>query len=1041
MIKKLVITMVLLIMTFSVSVQTQAFASDKLNDVFVLFENGIKLQNSDSQHIKSIAAFNSTYCDYLSSRLERIDSRIKVVEKYDAVLFGVFAQIPQSMLATVKRQWFVKTITSSNEYEPTGADQSNAELVNASPLYSLQDEKNQSIAGKGIVVGIIDSGIDYRHPDLGAGKYGELGKVIGGMNFISKSETPIDDDNLGHGTAIAGIIACDTKSLYPGVAPAALLRSYKVFNNIKKNVSEDIVVSALNQAVKDGCQVINISLSSPGTGDQTALAKAAQQAADAGFIVVGSAGDYGSFNSSATGSGPVGGAGIAEKAICVGASDIRKGCQITVVGKNRTFTAMLSKPQMDFPEPQMEIVDGGYGTLDEIASLTLRNKYILFKRGPEVGESIPYVQKILSAKRKGASGVIIWNNVPGELVQMDLGFNKETGEALTDKDLVPSCFISYSDGLFLQSQIKTSSTQIKISQTKITSVSKFSSMGPTQSMAFKPDLCAPGIGINAPMSMNPATPSVPKYTTSFAGTSASTALVSGACSLLKQLKPSWSPTDIKLALMNTATVMTNPHSGEPSSFLIQGAGSIDVTAAANTPAFISPGGIVFTGTNKTAKLTIKGATSANLSISTKIFEGMSKFIKLDSFVPSVSVSKDKEESITITAEFDAANLPMNAQGIIYFESNGAKLHVPVVFWKEYAATAPKPVLSANYDNNVFDYTKPDKKMTFTFSVGYGDRNDTKPMRYLVSKTKDDETSKFNKLTSLNIDLVDGNGDTWVTIKRFESIEYGSYSFNWDGYDSEGLSKVPNGQFRVKLVQVETVPVKGSTNKTIAESNLMMKGMIKILGSDIPQPPQIFMTVKPLVPSENQKFVIDVYVTNAKDIGLIKGDIVYPGEEVNILDVKSGNFLGNDGAAFESDIYIQDKTDEKGTSIGKISFSQKRSNDKGADGWGIIARIIAQCPKSGNPEITFRNQGLYDSKGEWVNHMASPLILEITTDEPLIGDLNFDGVVDISDIFVFTQSYGLTRNDPDFNILADFNNDGIVDGNDYDILRKNLGKRN
>ncbi|NTU61797.1 MAG: S8 family serine peptidase, partial [Caldiserica bacterium] len=506
-------------------------------------------------------------------------------------------------------------------------------------------------------------GIDYRHPDLGAGKYGDLGKVVGGMNFISKSDTPIDDDNLGHGTAIAGIIACDTKSQYPGVAPAALLRSYKVFNNIKKNVAEDVVVSALNQAVKDGCQVINISLSSPGTGDQTALAKAAQQAVEAGFVVVGSAGDYGSFNTSATGSGPVGGAGISEKAICVGASDIRKGCQINIAGKNKSFTAMHAKPQMDFPEQQMEIVDGGYGTLDEISSLTLRNKYILFKRGPEVGESIPYVQKILSAKRKGASGVVIWNNMPGELVQMDLGFNKETGEALTEKDLVPSCFVSYSDGLFLQSQIKASSTQIKISPTKIMGISKFSSMGPTQSMAFKPDLCAPGIGINAPMSMNPSTPNVAKYTTSFAGTSASTALVSGACSLLKQLKPSWSPTDIKLALMNTATVMVNPNSGQPSSFLIQGAGSVDVAAAANTPAFISPGGIIFSGTYKTAKLKIKGTTSTSLSISVKIFEGMDKFVKLDAFVPSVTVSKDKEETITITADFDPTSLPMNALGI------------------------------------------------------------------------------------------------------------------------------------------------------------------------------------------------------------------------------------------------------------------------------------------------------------------------------------------------------------------------------------------
>ena len=117
----------------------------------------------------------------------------------------------------------------------------------------------------------------------------------------------------------------------------------------------------------------------------------------------------------------------------------------------RPVTGMSSIPYMDFGEPSLEIVDGGYGTLDELASLTLRGKYVLMKRGPEVGESISYIQKILNAKRRGATGAIIWNNVPGELVQMDLTFNKETGESLSEKDLIPSCFVNYSDGYLLKS--------------------------------------------------------------------------------------------------------------------------------------------------------------------------------------------------------------------------------------------------------------------------------------------------------------------------------------------------------------------------------------------------------------------------------------------------------------------------------------------------------------------------------------------------------------------------------------------------------------
>ena len=194
---------------------------------------------------------------------------------------------------------FIESISNPSQLEPAAVI-TTAELVNAPPLYSIQDEKNQFITGKGIVVGVIDSGIDYRHPDLGGGKFGDTGKVIGGTNFLSKTDPPLDDDNIGHGTAVAGLIACDSKTKYPGIAPGASLRSYKVFNNIKKTVSEDTVVAALNQAVKDGCQVINISLSSPGTGDQSALAKAAQTSTNSGFVVVGAAGDFGASHSATT---------------------------------------------------------------------------------------------------------------------------------------------------------------------------------------------------------------------------------------------------------------------------------------------------------------------------------------------------------------------------------------------------------------------------------------------------------------------------------------------------------------------------------------------------------------------------------------------------------------------------------------------------------------------------------------------------------------------------------------------------------------------
>lgn len=1038
--RKLVFMAIVIMMVVPFFASTTRTNPSGFDGVIVVFRHGGSLTNNDRQTLDSISRDNTAFLRYAKGTLSNICPEIIFKQEIDTVMCAVSVDVPVDSVSRIARLPFVQSVNGISSLEPAGTTE-NADLINATPLYSLQDEKSQSITGTGIVVGVIDSGIDYRHPDLGAGKYGELGKVIGGTNFLSKNDPPIDDDNLGHGTAIAGLISCDSKTKYPGVAPNSRLRSYKVYNNIKQKVAEDLVVSALNQAVKDGCQVVNISLSSPGTGDKSALSQAAESATNSGVVVVGAAGDFGCQNTSTTGA-PVGGSGVGQKSICVGSSDMRAGFAFTVAGKNTVVYGMAPTPYIDFGDLNLEIVDGGYGTLDELASLTLRGKYILLKRGPETGESISYVQKVLNAKRRGATGVLIWNNQPGELYKMDLGFNKETGESLSDKDLAPSAFISYSDGLYLSGLIKAAATQIKPSKTTITGIARFSAMGPTDNLTFKPDFCAPGLGLSTTMSMNPTSLNVPKYTNTFSGTSASAALVSGAAALIKQYRPTWSADDIRLALMNTSTVIMNQNSKQPSSFLIQGAGQINVAAAANTPAVISPGGIIFTTNTKEVVLNIKGMDSADLQISTKVFDGLDEKIKLTTSATAKSVSKGRDSTLIVNAEFDPDALDMNAQGIVYLESQMVKLHIPVVFWKEFSGASSRPIKTASYNSNMFDYTKPDKKVTFQFTIANGDKFEHKPMKYTVGKaSSEDEAAKYNNLTNLDIDLVDGNGDTWVTIKRFENLEIGYYKFDWEGLDSEMLSKVPNGTYQIKLVQFETVGVKGSTNKTVSETSLALKGSIKVIGSDIPQPPQLFMVCKPVTPSENQMFVVDVYITNAKDVGLVSGEIVYPADEVTVLEAKAKDFLGNDGSAFESDLYIEPRLDEKGKPIGKIVFKQKRSSDTGASGWGLIASFIAKCDKSGNPEVTFRNQSLYDSKGNWIQHMASPLILEITTEEPLVGDLNFDGMVDMTDIFVFSQSFGLTRADKNFNILADFNNDGIVDGKDYDILRKNLGKRN
>ncbi|KAI8055188.1 peptidase S8/S53 domain-containing protein, partial [Syncephalis plumigaleata] len=90
--------------------------------------------------------------------------------------------------------------------------------------------------GTGYKIGIIDSGVDYLHPDLG-GCFGAGCKIAYGYDFVGDAYTgmneprpdadPMDECN-GHGTHVAGIIGASS-SIAPGVAPGATLGAYRVF--------------------------------------------------------------------------------------------------------------------------------------------------------------------------------------------------------------------------------------------------------------------------------------------------------------------------------------------------------------------------------------------------------------------------------------------------------------------------------------------------------------------------------------------------------------------------------------------------------------------------------------------------------------------------------------------------------------------------------------------------------------------------------------------------------------------------------------------
>jgi MYXO-CTERM domain-containing protein len=140
--------------------------------------------------------------------------------------------------------------------------------------------------GAGVKVGIIDSGIDYTHPDLSA-------NYAGGWDFVNNDDDPWDD--FGHGTLVAGIVgAADDGQGVVGVAPEASLYAYKIMDS-SGGSDFSYVIAALDRAIADGMDVVNMSFGSFGDPGQAVL-DACERAAAAGILLVAAAGNLGTFD-------------------------------------------------------------------------------------------------------------------------------------------------------------------------------------------------------------------------------------------------------------------------------------------------------------------------------------------------------------------------------------------------------------------------------------------------------------------------------------------------------------------------------------------------------------------------------------------------------------------------------------------------------------------------------------------------------------------------------------------------------------------------
>jgi minor extracellular serine protease Vpr len=689
-------------------------------DSVVTHENSLRSSQESSSRVEVSSAESKGYDATLMSAQRDFETKalaispdIHVATELRKLVNAVSVTGPGYQIARLATLPGVRNFQLSRRYHAL-LDRS-VPLINAPTLWTKLG--GSAVAGKGIKVAILDSGIDLTNPLFSdAGFVAPPGYPMGVSGFTNNkvisarvfsansSDTP--QDLLGHGTSVAGIVAGDLNTATPlgpvsGVAPAAFLGNYRVLD-ANGNGDEDLIASGLEAAFADGFDIANISFGAPATSTPGVLDDAVEVAASSGMTVVVAAGDDG-----ANGQMTIESPGTALNAITVAASSNAHviGPSVGVTGPGSVpslLAAFESVPGASCGPPQTfpigpatlfdeSLLDGQKlgCKLSKLPLGSLTGKIALIEWGNCTAE-----QKIDNAATAGASAVIIYNE--------DISLSPQGGDNLIQLDAtgttIPSVFIERTNGLALKSWVDANpGATVRISGPAEFAqapdvLAPFSGLGPTIQGTLKPDIAAPGQNIysGAIRICNPAGVSDPSGFLMVSGTSQAAAHVTGGAALIAQLHPTWTVSQIKSALVNsTATnVIASTGSTTTAGVLSVGAGRVDLARASTVNATLAPSSLSF-GIHKlnsighsvslvqTLNITsvAAGATTFNISVNAPATAGVTVSLSAKSL--SVPAGGTEQIQLTIAAKKNAQR--GNFSGLLTVSSSASQaLRVP--FW-------------------------------------------------------------------------------------------------------------------------------------------------------------------------------------------------------------------------------------------------------------------------------------------------------------------------------------------------------------------------
>lgn len=677
----------------------------RLERYAVVLEAPPLAQQSDIHKESQIRAAQET----VRSAIER--QGVRVLRSSQLLVNAVFVMATEEQAAELKRLPGIRRVEPMRKIRRSLSRAT--ELVNAPAAWGIVGGADR--AGQGMKIGILDSGIDQRHPAFGdsgfsfpsgfpkcrgedcnytnrkvivARSYVDL-LVLGDDPAISRPDDLSPRDRVGHGTAAASAAAgrqvSGPAAAIRGVAPGAYLGNYKIFGSpgVNDYTFDDVVITALEDAVADGMDVVSLSFGSAalwgpsdrgsicgetGTNPCDLLVDAVEAAVKLGMTVVTVAGNDGDLGLRLPTLSTINSPGTAPSVITVGASTnghaFFAGVQVSgndVPANQRRLRAQFGNgPKYAVTAPVRDVakLDDDGRACSPLTNGSLTGVIALIQRG-----TCGYATKVNFAQRAGAIGVILYQQQGSNSVFSPQGL-ADTG--------IPAVLIGFDNATALRQFVDrdpnrnvTLDPALEPITAEENLMAFFSSQGPTiGELSLKPDVTA--VGTDMYMATQTYDPNGDMFDatgyTAAQGTSFATPMVAGAVAILKQRSPNLRPAQLKSLVVNSASDVLDDFDFDdqlvPARWVAGGAGLLNVRDAVRANVTFEPASLSF-GVIQLGNLPSRTVTISNLSNSPV------------SLAFEVRRS-DQDRNINVTVVPDRISIPPNSSREVTVRLSGTR---------------------------------------------------------------------------------------------------------------------------------------------------------------------------------------------------------------------------------------------------------------------------------------------------------------------------------------------------------------------------------